>query len=120
MKKLIKTALFLAIFGIGQSFAQSVNDVPIQEIKVKYIRISGVSKMFSNKIVLNVDFGQENKAFKNTSVFKDAEGKNLTFMSIIDALNFFAENGYELDNAYSVLVANQGIDYYILKRVNDN
>ena len=117
MKKgLIITIISLLGFVSGHS--QTVNDIPIKDIDVEYVQIVGTSKLFSNKLSIEIDFGQENKLFssdKDTRV-KDVNGKNLIFNSMIDALNFMTQNGYEFVQAYAFSVSNQNVYHYLLRK----
>jgi hypothetical protein len=117
MKKIFAITICLTLFGLGNLYSQTVNDVPIKEIDVDYIQIVGQSKAFSNKLVIEIDFGQENKFFssKDTQV-KDENGKRLEFNSMIDALNFFSANDYNFINAYTITLGNQNVYHYILKK----
>ncbi|RYZ22461.1 MAG: hypothetical protein EOP49_46540 [Sphingobacteriales bacterium] len=116
MKSLFIAALLsLASFGLK---AQTVNDLPIKDIDVDYVQIVGTSRMLSNKLTIEIDFGQENKFFssdKDTRV-KDSTGKNMIFNSMIDALNFMTRNGYEFVQAYTVTVSNQNVYHYLLRK----
>ena len=117
MKKLI-VILAINLFLLGDLYAQTVNDIPIKDIDVEYIQILGTSKLFSNKLSIEIDFGQENKYFssdKDTRV-KNSEGKNMIFNSMIDALNFMTKNGYEFVQAYAFTVNNQNVYHYLLRK----
>ena len=71
MKKvLLSLAILSAITSI--SFSQTVNDIPIQDIDVEYIQIVGTSKFMSNKVTIEIDFGQENSYWHN----KDTQVKD--------------------------------------------
>jgi len=117
MKKLIVLTFCLTILGFSNVFSQSVNDVPIKDIDVDYIQIVGTSKLMSNKVTVEIDFGQENKYWsaKDTQV-KDENGKLVVFNSMIDALNFLSKNGYEFVNAYAITIGNQNVYHYMLKK----
>ncbi|MFT7033093.1 MAG: hypothetical protein ACJA2S_001594 [Cyclobacteriaceae bacterium] len=54
-------------------FSQTVNDIPIKDIDVDYIQIVGTSKLLSNKVTIEIDFGQENKLWS----VKDTQVKRL-------------------------------------------
>jgi len=117
MKKavIIVCLLFIVFFDLQ---AQTVNDVPIKDIDVEYVQIVGTSRILSNKITVEIDFGQENKLFadKDTRV-KDANGKNMIFNSMVDALNFMTKNGYEFVQAYALnMGGNQNIYHYLLRK----
>ena len=99
------------------SNAQSVNGVNLSDIDSEYVQIVGTSKYMSNKMLVSLDFGQENKAFSaSNQLIKDAEGKALVLNSMIDALNFMDGVGYEFVNAYVITVSGQNVYHYILRR----
>jgi len=116
MKKLILVTC-LTVFGLSNVFSQTVNDIPIKDIDVDYIQIVGTSKLMSNKVTIEIDFGQENKVWsaKDTQV-KDENGKLVVFNSMIDALNFLGKNGYEFVDAYAISIGNQNVYHYMLKK----
>lgn len=120
----MKTNLLFIISCLLISFAtqaQTVNDIPVKDIDVDYVQIVGTSKLFSNKLSIEIDFGQENKFFssdKDTRV-KDANGKNMIFNSMIDALNFMTKNGYEFVQAYAFATNNQNVYHYLLRKNRD-
>jgi hypothetical protein len=117
----MKKNLSIIIIGLLFSFAatsQTVNDIPVKDIDVDYVQIIGTSKLFSNKLTIEIDFGQENKFFssdKDTRV-KDADGKNMIFNSMVDALNFMTKNGYEFVQAYAFATNNQNVYHYLLRK----
>lgn len=117
MKKPLFTAGLFLCFLLNAN-SQTVNDVPIKDIDVEYVQIVGTSRLLSTKLTIEIDFGQENKLFssdKDTRV-KDANGKNMIFNSMIDALNFMTKNGYEFVQAYAISVSNQNVYHYLLRK----
>lgn len=117
MRKINVLAFCLALLMGSNLYSQTVNDVPIKDIDVNYIQIVGTSKLFSNKVTVEIDFGQENKFWtaKDTQI-KDKDGKLLVFNSMIDALNFFSKNGYEFIDAYAITIGKQNVYHYMLKK----
>jgi hypothetical protein len=117
MKKLTALTLCLIVLGFSNVFSQTVNDIPIKDIDVDYIQIVGTSKLLSNKVTIEIDFGQENKYWsaKDTQV-KDENGKLVVFNSMIDALNFLNKNGYEFVDAYAITIGNQNVYHFMLKK----
>src|SRR6056297_875661 len=70
-----------------------------------------------NDIPIKIDFGQENKYWSNkNTVVKDGDGKKMDFNSMIDALNFMNQNGYEFVQAYAFSVNNQNVYHYLMKK----
>lgn len=115
MKKIFISCFFVAFAGLLN--AQTVNDIPLKDIDVAYVQIVGTSKLLSNKLTIDIDFGQRNKVFsgKDTQI-RDADGKRMEFNSMIDALNFMTTNNYEFVQAYTVTVSNQNVYHYLLKK----
>lgn len=118
MKRII-SLLFVLSFSFTN--AQSLDDVPLKDIDVKYMLIRGQQKAFSTKLNITVDFGQRTKLFsgKNRGVLKDKDGKVLELNSMVDALNFFYENGYEFISAYTTTVSNQNVYNYLLRKIKE-
>lgn len=116
----MKKLFFIAIVLLSANFltAQTVNDVPIKDIDVEYVQIVGTQKIIGNKVLIQIDFGQETKFFKQAqqSVLKDETGKMLDFNSMIDALNFMSANGYDFVSAYTISITNQNVYHYLLRK----
>lgn len=108
--------LFLSI----PSFSQTINDIPISDIDVQYIQIIGTTRLLSDKVNVELDFGQNTTFFGSNKVKKiiNKEGKVLKFNSMIDALNFMSENGYEFVQAYAFAEEDQNVYHYIMKKSN--
>ncbi|HEY5370504.1 MAG TPA: hypothetical protein VIJ75_16085 [Hanamia sp.] len=117
------TAIALSLFLCASmtGFGQSVNDIPIKDINVEYIQIVGTSKLFSTKVNIAIDFGQEVKAFGGAKQvrIKDADGKNMEFNSMIDALNFMSQNGYSFVQAYAFATGNENVYHYLMRKTED-
>jgi len=99
------------------AFAQRVNETPIKDIDVEYVQIVGTSKLMSSQLTIQLDFGQRNKYFdfKDTQVY-DKDGSRLDFNSMVDALNFMSENGYDFVSAYTITMGNQNVYHYLLRK----
>ena len=115
MKKIL---LFIALIYSSTIFSQTVNDIPIKEIDVAYVQIVGTSKLMSKKVSIQIDFGQETKFFSGgrEAIVKDARGKPTKFNSMIDALNFMNENGYDFVSAYTLTMGNQNVYHFLLRK----
>lgn len=118
MKKAILLTLALVISSLNIAYTQTVNDIPIRDIDVSYIQIVGTGKLFSNKVKIEIDFGQENTFWSGGKdlQLKNKDGERMKFNSMIDALNFFSENGYDFVTAYTVTEGNKNVYHYLLKR----
>ncbi len=100
----MRTTLALILFFIGNmTYSQViVEDVNINEIEnLAYCQVVASGNMFSNKVKINIDYGQHEKKFgKTNSSVKNKDGKAIKFNSVFDAINFMANNGWKLIDAY--------------------
>lgn len=119
MKKSIFILVAIGLFGLSSAYSQTVNNVLVKDIDVQYIQIVGTSQLLSNKVTIEIDFGQLNKVFSsNDTQVKDVSGKLLKFNSMIDALNFFSENGYKFVSAYALTIGTQNVYHYLMEKNN--
>jgi hypothetical protein len=113
--KVFTAFLFLTISS--SLFGQTVNGIPLKDINVEYVEIVGTSKLFSNDVTIEIDFGQKDKIFKTKDTrIVGADGKDLVFHSMVDALNFMCENGYSFLTAYALTVGNQNVYHFLLQK----
>lgn len=118
MRILILSAVLLVMSSRG--YAQTVDNVPLDSIQTQYIQIVGVQKFLSTKVTVHIEFGQHNKVFSNKDTeLRDEEGNRIVFNSMIDALNFMNENGYEFVQAYAITYGSQNVYHYIMRKKPD-
>lgn len=95
-----------------------VNDINLNDRKdIEFIRIVGVEKgLFSSKLIVSVDFGDKVKYSKGkgSAVLKD--GKQMEFYSMVTALNFFYNNGWDFVDTYTLTVNKQSVYHFLLRR----
>ncbi|MBB1151259.1 hypothetical protein H4K35_14320 [Myroides sp. NP-2] len=121
MKVFRKVLLFLVLmFGCFVN-AQTVNDIPLKELDVEYILIVGEGKMFSDKVSVKIDFGQNTKFFssKDEMFIRDKEGERVKFNSMVDALNYLSGHGFQFVQAYAITIGNQNVYHYLMRKEND-
>jgi hypothetical protein len=111
MKTFIIASLFLLSFFASN--AQTVNDIPLKDIKAEYVQIVGTTRFMSLKLTININYGQEPD---EESKVRDENGKKVIFNSMVDALNFMTKYGYEFVTAYALTVGNQNVYHFLLKR----
>lgn len=118
----MKRSLFIIMILIGSAnlFAQTVNDIPIEDLDMEYVQIVGTSKSLSNKVKIEIDFGQENKLFSGNhdTMVKDENEKKMIFQSMIDALNFMHSHGYEFESANAFSLGSQSVYHFMLKKMD--
>src|ERR1700712_4678923 len=82
----------------------------------QYCEVTASGKLFSSKVTIDVDYGEERSFWKDHRL-KDDEGKLKKFNSVIDALNYLGKMGWKLVNAFPV---NNGgsssIYHYVFKK----
>ncbi|RPD41548.1 hypothetical protein [Chitinophaga barathri] len=72
-----------------------------QEKVEKYCELIATAKMFSTKVTIEIDFGQEKKFFEfKDARIKDDLGKAKNFNSVVDALNYMGSLGWKFVDAY--------------------
>jgi len=83
---------------------------------IKYCQIVGTKLI--KKISIYVDFGQSfRSSMKGTGQIKKG-GKYFSFNSMIEALNFMNDNGWEFVNAYAFSTGSQSVYHFLLKRID--
>lgn len=119
MNRLISMLLFLCL-NFFTSNAQTVQGVALANLDITYLRIYQVqgTTIFSRFIVC-IDFGNGNVARSESknNPLKDQFGAPINFKTMMEALNFFANHGFELATAYhSGDSDNTNGHFFILKR----
>ena len=111
MKKYLLVALtFITLNSFSQETA-SAQDTEQYCI----LRISEL--VFSNKISIDVDFGQERKAMRDNRM-RDEETKKLKkFNSEADALNYMGHQGWKMINAFPVITNKNSCTQYVFKKL---
>jgi len=124
MKKIL--ILLCVLFAVSSMQAQTVNGIPLSELDVEYVMIVGTGKFMSNKVTIELDFGQHTKFFGGGKEQRllDENGKKLELNSMIDALNFMSKFGYKFVNAYVItsekgIGGTQNVYHWILQKKSD-
>jgi hypothetical protein len=95
-----------------------VNRIDIQGMDNEFIQIIGYSKgMFSNDVTINIDYGQESSYWgKRKQLITDKFGRPIEFYSMIHALNYLTERGWEFVDNYPMSSAQGSAYHYLLRR----
>ena len=112
MKKYIFILLFIGSLSIN---AQTVNDIKIEDIPVRYVKLLIESKgMSSYNVNVSLDYGQMNKLKDKNGFIIGDDGERVKFNSPISAINFLEKKGFRLISTslnytpfYSVLFENE-------------
>ena len=108
---IMRKLLLLLSFCISSLFI-----IAQETVKYDYCEIVGTSKLLSNKVTVQIDFGEATKFFADNR-YKDESGKPVTFNGMIDAMNYMGAQGWEFVQAYAVTNNNNpAVYHYVLKR----
>lgn len=88
-------------------------NVTAQDYKRVYCELVGTGKLFSTKVTVTVDFGQENKGNQH---LVDKNGKSINFNSMVDAMNYMGQLGWKFEQAYVVTSGQQNIYHWLLSK----
>jgi hypothetical protein len=92
--------------------AASLTDTTLNLAREQYCIITPRGKLFSDKITLDVDYGQKTSYEQDNGLF-DADGKEIYFNSLADGLNFMARRGWLYVNT---IPAREQYTSYLLRR----
>jgi hypothetical protein len=109
MKKLfLAMLLFISI----TSAAQDTTKVE------QYCKLLATGRLLSNKVTIDIDFGEERKLFGGDTRLKDEEtGKLKKFNSVTDALNYLGSQGWMLVNAFPITEGSSNVYHFYFKKL---
>ena len=117
MKKFITLIFVMAITMVSiNAFAQNP-ETPSKTKKV-YCELLGTSKLLSYKVTVTIDYGQAGGWFKDNRLANE-DGKVKDFNSMIDAMNYMGEMGWNFEQAYVVTVGQQNVYHWLLSKTID-
>ncbi len=112
MRKLLTTLMVLAaIFVSTEAFAQDpVQAQEQQDVKPYkvYCEIVATQKIFSNKSTVELDFGQFAGFWSSDRQLVDEQGNTISFNSALDAANYMARRGWDLEEVFIVQEMSDG------------
>jgi hypothetical protein len=115
----MKKILLILLFVIPTFCYAQTNQPDSTKAKEVYCMVIATGKLFSNKVSIQVDFGQETSWWKGRhgDQIKDETGQVVNFNSVIDALNYMATKGWVFVNAYALSEGTSGrVLNYIMRR----
>jgi hypothetical protein len=85
-----------------------------------YCEIVGTQKFLNpDKVIVSIDFGQaatrDNFWGYNDQRIRDEKGKVANFNSMVDALNYMGERGWEFVQAYTITMGNSNVYHWLLR-----
>ncbi len=115
MKRLILVIGFVFLFCIPNFSQVFVGDVDINKLDIEYCEIVGRRKFLSLKAKVTVDYGQK-RGDVSKSKIKDENGKTMSFLGMIDALNFMNNNGWEYADSFTITHGEKLVYHYLLRK----
>ncbi|HEY5591672.1 MAG TPA: hypothetical protein VIK55_11715 [Paludibacter sp.] len=116
MKKIILIFVMLLF-----CFYLKGQDIKSDSTKFTYCELVGTGRLLSNKVTVQIDFGQVTKFFSDNRYKDPTTGKPVIFNSMIDALNFMGKDGWEFVQAYIVTegsgTGSQNVYHFLLKKL---
>jgi hypothetical protein len=108
MKKIILLVFILASVNV---FAQDTTKVE------QYCRLVAFNKLLSNRVNIDVDFGDERKFFTDNRLRDEETGRLKKFNTVVDALNYMGSQGWVLVNAFPVVEGSSYTYHYYFKKL---
>lgn len=107
----MKKCMFLMLMMVSMS-------VMGQEPYRVYCELVGTGKLFSTKVNVTVDFGQETGFWRQNvdQYLVDENGKKIKFNSMVDAMNYMGRLGWEFEQAYVVTTNQQNVYHWLLSK----
>jgi len=114
MRTLLTTLMVLAAFFVStealaqepvqtqeqeQSLPEKQQDVKAYKV---YCEIVATQKFFSNKSTVELDFGQYAGFWTSDRQLVDEQGNTISFNSALDAANYMARRGWDLEEVFIV------------------
>ena len=115
----MKRIVYLFLLGWLVSFYASAQNGTGEAKSPKFIYCELVEtrKVFTSKVTIIANFGDEQNYWKPNRIKDEMTGKVRLFNSIIDALNYMGENGWELVQTYPITYTKEQNTYHwVLKK----
>ena len=108
--KHILLAFFLVSIFSNLAFAQLQDST-----SWAYAELVGTKKPFSQKVIVEIDYGQSSNIFQNDAIV-DENGKAISFNSMVDAMNYMGKFDWEFVQAIIATEGNQLVYHWIMRR----
>jgi len=120
MKKLILIISILTLWIPSNAQQVQPDSVADSDQCYVYCEIVGVARFMSQKVTVELDFGEAMNYWGDSRIRDPKTGKPVVFNSMIDALNFMGKRGWEFVQAYAVTAGNQNVYHYLLKKPSES
>lgn len=110
MKKVLFLA-FTTLICVG-AWAQ---EPQVQRTEQVYCEIVGTKGPMSSKVTVEIDMGQNASVWHDHRIVGD-DGKPIKFNSMMDALNYMGDRGWEFVQAYAITSGNSHVYHFLLTK----
>ena len=108
----MKKVLFIGIFLISTLVSNAQTDTSKVE---QYCQVIATPRLLSNKVTIDIDFGDEKSFWRDTRLKTDA-GRLKKFNTVIVAINYMGREGWIFMNAYPVRRGEIEIYHFAFKK----
>lgn len=115
MKKTFILFFISLIIHVNSIYGQDMESGEVNS-KFVYCELLGTQKFLSTKVTITVDFGEEKNVWKDNRLKDEVTGKVQVFNSMVDALNYMGDDGWEFVQAYVVTIGQQNVYHWLLKK----
>ena len=116
MKKQLLFSITILLVSLSKpGFCQTPTDTT-QNTSYIYCELVNTQKSIGTTTTVDVDFGQGSGGFQDNRITDKQTGKIKKFNSIVDALNYMGNDGWELVQMYTVTVDERNVYRWILKK----
>lgn len=112
--------LIALMLSLGNLKAQNTNPEQGKDDRKIYVycQLVGTTGFMTKKVSIEIDYGQDQftSGWKRTNVIRDENNKVKKFNSMVDAVNYMAERGWRMNQAYAFAVGNQSVYHYLMEQ----
>lgn len=108
----MKKIVIIVIFLISTQLSNAQDSAKVEQ----YCQVIATPRLLSNKVTIDIDFGEEKSFWHDTRLKTDA-GKLKKFNTVIDALNYMGREGWIFLNAYPVRMGDTEIYHFAFKKL---
>ena len=111
---MVLAAIFASTAAFAQEPVQAQEEQNLLEVSQAakpykvYCEIVATQKIFSNKATVELDFGQYTGFWTSDRKLVDEQGNTISFNSALDAANYMARRGWDLEEVFIVQDMSKG------------
>lgn len=108
-----KVFVFCMVFCCGITGFSQQDTAKIEQ----YCAVIATPRLLSSKVTIDIDYGESRSVWKDNRL-KTEEGRVKKFNTVVDALNYMGNNGWQLVNAFPVSTGTNTFVYnYVFRKL---